>query len=318
MITLVPLSDVLYAGGVLAGNLGSQGINDIFAYNLSEQDYASKQPCALEGNAVEVKIMTIKPNSKLLYMGGNIEKAGSIKCHSVCVYDSTSQNWSRPGTKLSGFVTYLTWSDPETLIGAGDIAVGGIPYSLATSYSPDGEWTPSREDQPIPGQITAMSPTALGGPAAGPGSISWSSDSTGFWIAGTAQNGTAFLMKWGNGTWQDVMYDLGFGKITGVEVMELDDATTYANNSLENGQILVLPGNLTIPEYNNVSAAPFNATSLWPLVLAIGADGDPGLSSQRFSERKTSFGSAPDPEGIVISIAVAILVVLVSSIITKK
>lgn len=307
--------DVLYAGGVLAGKVGSQNINGIFAYNLSEHDFSGSQPPALAGNAVDVKAMINKPNSRQLYVGGNFEKAGSIECPSVCVYDTASQHWSRPGNLLSGSVTYLIWADTETLIAAGDIAVGNVSYPLATFYAPDGEWTPFREDQPIPGQITAMSSTGSRGQDAASGNTSWSSDSAGFWIAGTYPNGSAFLTKWGNDTWLFVGQAFGNpSKITGVEVMTLKQDTD-SNMFLENGQILILTGSLILPNVGYASATLFNGTDLWPLFLTIAIDGNPGSLSSMFSEQKMKFGSAPDINGTVVAIAVAAIAALISIII---
>ncbi|KAF6220416.1 hypothetical protein HO133_002848 [Letharia lupina] len=313
--SLATQSTILYAGGVLAGKVKNQNVEGIFAYNLSEHDFSVSQPPALEGNVVEVKAMKIKPQGSQLYVGGSFAKAGLIDCPSVCVYDTASQNWSRPGTELSGSVTYLTWTDDETLIAAGNIAVGGVSYSLATFYVPDGEWTPFREDQPIPGQITAMSPTGSRGQDTPSGSAGWSSDSAGFWIAGTYPNSSAFLMKWGNDTWLPVNQDFGNpSKITGVEVVSLDQDTA-GNEFLDSGRILVLTGSMNLPQAGNASATLFNGTYVWPLVLTTGADGSPGSLSQMFSEQETYFAPAPDPKGTVVAIAVAVIAVLISIII---
>lgn len=309
---LASQSNILYAGGLLAGKARNQNVGGIFAYNLSEHDFSVSQPPALEGEAVEVKAIEIDPrSSSQLYVGGNFAKAGSIVCPSVCVYDTASQKWSRPGTELSGFVNYLTWADDETLIAAGNVAINGVSYSLATFYVPDGKWTPFRDDQPILGQITAMSPTQ----EAPSGNLGWSSDSTGFWIAGIYPNGSAYLTKWGNNTWLPVTSDFGNpSKITGIEVVQLDQDHD-SNELIDGNRILILTGSLSLPSVGNASAAFFNGTHLWPLFLTVGADGNPGLLNQMFSEKAVAFRPAPDPRGTVVATAAAVIAVLISIII---
>ena len=312
---LATQSDVLYGGGIITGMAGSQNVDGIFAYNLSQHDFSVDQPPALAGDDVEVKAMLIKPNDHQLYVGGSFQKAGLLDCPSVCVYNPTSQKWSRPGAELSGSVTYLTWADDETLVAAGNLTVSGVSYSLATYYVPDGEWTPFRKDQPIPGPITAISPSSSQGQGTSTGSTGWSSDSTGFWIAGTSANGSAFLTKWGNGTWSSVGQIFGNQtKITGVEVMTIKQHTN-PNDFLESGQILILTGSLSIPNAGNASAALFNGTNIWPLVLTLNADGNPGSLSSMFSEQKISFAPAQDMKGTVVAIAIAVIAALISIII---
>ncbi len=309
--SVATISNIIYAGGVLAGKAGSQDVNGIFAYDLSAHDYSVSQPPALEGNNVEVKAMEVRPDTNQLYIGGNFEKAGSIDCRSVCAYDVALLKWIRPGTGLSGSVTYLTWTDSGTLIAAGNISINGKPYSLATLFVSDGMWAPFRQDQPIPGQITAMSPTNAGGSTSD--SVG-TSDAAGFWIAGIYPNNSAFLTKWDNGTWLPVDQDFGSpSRITGVDVMALDQATA-PNDYLEDGLILILTGRLSLSPTGNASAAFFNGTDLWPMVLTIGADGNPGLLSQMFSEKKTYFVVHSDPRGFVVAIASTVIAFLVSII----
>ena len=313
ILCLAIYSDVLYAGGILTGKAQGQDVTGVYAYNMSGQDFSTHQPPALKGRMVLVNTMRLRPNSDQLYIGGSL---GSVESPGVCVYDIASKSWSRPGTKLNGNVSYLTWTDEDTLIAGGKITVGGTSYSLATYYVPDGEWAPFREDQPIPGPLSAISPTDSEDRKKSNDSTGWSSDSTGFWIAGNHLNGSAFLMKWSNGTW--LVVDQYFGNssvITGVEVMTLDQATA-PNKYLENGRILILTGSLDLNPTGKASAAFFNGTHVWPMLLTIAADGHSGMVTGMFSEQKSYFPtSPPDGKGTVVAVAVAILAVLLSIII---
>ncbi|KAI4283106.1 MAG: hypothetical protein L6R38_002409 [Xanthoria sp. 2 TBL-2021] len=305
--------DILYAGGILRSSSKEQSVNGIFAYNLSSDDFSSRQPPPLTGKTVQVKAMEFKPERGLLYVGGNFEGAGSIECPGVCVYDDSLQRWSRPGTGLGGSVTYLIWTDQETLVAAGNIVIEGVQYSLATFYVPNARWAPFREDQSIPGEITAMSPA--GRLAQASTTNDWASDSTTFWIAGIYPNSTAFLIKWDGTSWRDTGPIFGTpSRITGIQVMVAEGATDE-NGMVEKDLILILTGNMVMTDASNVSAVLFNGTNVWPLVSTIDADGNPGTLTQMFSNSYTYYEPIPDAKGLVIAIAVAVIAVLISIIV---
>ena len=320
--SLATLDDILYAGGVLSGSVQGRRVDGIVAYNLRDNDFPSTQPSALEGIGIEVKAMEVRPGHHQLYVGGNFAGAGSIQCPSLCVFDNSSQSWSRPGKELGGSVTYLTWTDQDTLIAAGNITVSGLPYSLATFYAPDDRWTPFTEDQPIPGEITAMSPanTEEQGTSVG----DWSSDSTQFWIAGSYPNNSAFLIKWDGNVWLNPQLDLNSpSKITGIQVMQVNqnadsDQTNGESQLLRSGQILILTGSMSKTGMANASAVLFNGTTTWPLVSTLDAHGNPGILTQMFSQKIQSFSPTPNPKDTVIAIAVAVIAALILIIVVGE
>ncbi|KAL8827182.1 MAG: hypothetical protein Q9170_007111 [Blastenia crenularia] len=304
--------NILYAGGVLHGSVLGQEVDGIFAYDLQRRDFLSSQPSSLLGASVEVKAMQMKSSGDRLYIGGSFERAGSIECPGVCAYDMSSQKWTRPGSELGGSVTYLAWTDRETLVAAGELTIDGIPYALATLYAPDGRWAPFREDQAVPGQITAMSPADP--TVSGTTTHGWSSDATGFWIAGIYPNNTAYLTKWDGTSWSTLGMIFGTpSRITGIQSVRIDGKTDP--NDLLGNQILILTGSMAMDDKSNASAVLFNGTTVWPLISTVDADGNPGTLTHIFSEQVVTFRPTPDPKGFVVAIAVAVLAALISIIV---
>ncbi|KAL8849557.1 MAG: hypothetical protein Q9221_005491 [Calogaya cf. arnoldii] len=313
--SLATKKDVLYAGGILSGSLKKQGVNGLIAYDLKGNDFSLSQPPPLIGRTVQIKAMQFKPANGPLYVGGSFEGAGSIECPGVCVYDDLLQRWSRPGSGLGGSVTHLIWTDQETLVAAGNIVIEGEQYSLATFYVPNGRWAPFREDQSIPGEITAMSP-ADGLSARASTTSDWTSDSTSFWIAGVYPNSTAFLTKWDGTSWK--LSGPIFGtpsRITSIQTIHAEGATRK-NTVLEEDQILFLTGNMVMSDTGNASAIIYNKTSARALISTIDGGGNPGMLTQMmFSKSYVEYRPTSDAKGLVIAIAVAVIAVLISIIV---
>lgn len=317
--TLATFSSTLYAGGVLNGTSLTQRFTGIFAFDLSTRKMHSTQPPPLEGHTVEVKSIELRPGTSQLYVGGTFDGSRTtVVCPSVCSYDVSSNTWTRPGQGLTGNVLYLSWASHDTLIAAGNLVVDDQPYSLATFYAPEEEWTPFRKELEIPGTITAISPIGFVGSSRPSIDDTWSSDSTGFWIAGKFSNNSAFLTKWSGTSWVPVSRTFGNGSIiTGIEIMQLHQ-TTAANDYLDSGHILVLTGNFTLPETGAASAILFNGTNLWPLALTLSGDHNPGIMNRMFSEKRAMYLKKADPKGMVVSIAIAVVALMLSIIVVGE
>lgn len=278
-VTTLEVQDgVLYAGGRITGSAGGSNVNGVVAYSLTNATFISPQPPALTGSDVFVTAITARPDSEQVYVGGNFSAAGSLPCPSVCVWDTSSNQWSRPGASLTGTVYSMHWASKSQLIVAGDLNVGGNRSRLATYDTSAQSWTSMEgaSAATIPGPVTAFGPA--------------SQDLSKFWVAGqSSDDGSVFLMNYDGSTFQshnDLFEDPT--TISGLQVIAVTDEHDSAD-SLNDDQVLVVTGQLRIPDFGNASAAIFNGTVLTPFLLASARDGRPARIHEIFTENQNTF-----------------------------
>ncbi|KAI9719551.1 MAG: hypothetical protein M1828_006180 [Chrysothrix sp. TS-e1954] len=318
---LETVGHVVYAGGsfeqVVPVGEPYPFVNGLLAYDLLSDSYLPIQPKPLAGDIVGVKVISTRPSTKQLYVGGSFTTADGIECSAVCIYDTLSQSWSRPGSQLGGTVSFMTWTSTDSLIVAGNITINEKAVSLATYYVPDDQWLPFNELHPLTGAgaVTAM----VSADVAAPGSSTWSSDSTGFYIAGQDDNQSSFLKLWNGVDWQTVDNAL-FGNTSQIHALQL---LTLGNDSpitlyVDANQTLMLIGNLTLPHIGAVSAALTDGESIVPYILTKTSDGNSGMLTSIFSQKSAALATTPNSNGVVIGIAVAVVAVLVSIIVVGE
>ncbi|ODM20059.1 hypothetical protein SI65_05045 [Aspergillus cristatus] len=278
-LSLAVTDDTLYAGGKVTGSVGKANVelNGILAWDLSKDEWANMQPPALDGEDVVVNSIAPRPNSDNVYFGGNFEGGGGLPCPSVCVFDPSLGRLSRPGSDLSGTVLELKWATENKLIAAGNLQVGGNKTTLATYNAKKNKWTAlgGASAPAIPGEITAFTPA--------------SQDVSIFWVAGQASNGSSFITRYDGSSFQTVEDLFGDGTtIRGLEVLPL--ATDHDEvDVLHKDQVLLVTGQLVVPDFGNASAVLYNGTDITPFILTSSSDGQPGSMSRMFYENKNPY-----------------------------
>lgn len=272
-MALAAQNNNLYAGGKVTGTVNDADVNGLIVYDLVQNKYTEPQPPALGGSDVAVTAITIKPDNSQVYVGGSFEKAGSLTCRSVCMYDGGQ--WSQPGSFLGGSVAAFTWQGKDKLLAGGNLTLNNNVTSLASYDTNNAQWT-ALEGAGIgfPGPVTALSPA--------------NDDTSQFWVAGKSSNGSAFLMKYDKSKFRSIGDTLGENTIIrGISVLQLKE--NHASNDLvDPGMTLLITGQLYLPNFGNASAALFNGTTFTPFILSTTGN-SPGSLSQLFSEKKLSF-----------------------------
>ena len=277
--SLAVTDNTLYAGGTVTGVVGKGEIklNGIVAWDLSKNDFARMQPPALDGKDVSVNSVAPRPESTDVYIGGNFEGGGGYPCASVCTFDPSMGQYDRPGSSLSGTVLELKWINKNKLVAAGNLQVNGESTPIATFNVKKDSWKAfgKASASDIPGPITAFTPA--------------SSDVSTFWVAGHTGNGSAFITNYDGSHFKSVGDVFGDGTtIRGLEVLPL--TTDHGKvDSLNNDQILLVTGQLTIPDFGNASAALYNGSAVTPFILSSSSDGQQGSMSQMFYENKNPY-----------------------------
>lgn len=268
-------NNTLFAGGSLSGTINGNSISGLIAYDLSASDLPS-QPPALIGGSATVNAIAARPSSSDLYVGGNFQDAGALTCPAVCVYSTTAEQWNRPGTSLSGAVNAMLWSTTTTLVAGGELTVSGSNTSLASYSTSSTTWTAYNGASNIPGPITAL--TAA------------SSDNSQLWVAGTATNGSIFLMKYDGTNWNAVGSTLGSSTvIRGLQMFSL--TSNHGSTSLvPQNQALMLTGSIYVPGFGNASAVLYNGTAFTPYALTTSTSGSGSLATV-FTQQQNFFSS---------------------------
>ena len=274
--------DTLYAGGTVTGTVDGGSIDGLVLWDLNQGTFSSPQPPALSGNNVAVYAIAAQPNIAAVYVAGNFDSAGSLNCPSICNF--INGQWSRPGMGIGGSVASLTWQGTNTLLVGGNLTINSIATTLANYDTSKQVWSAvDGASTAIPGPVTALT--------------SANSDASAFWVAGKGTNGSTFLIKYDGTKFNSVGDVLGQQTtIRGLSMMTL--SKNHPNNNLvDPSMVLLITGQLSLPNFGNASAALFNGTTFSPFILSNSENG-PGSLSQIFTEKEISFR----PEGMLYSL----------------
>ncbi|RDL34508.1 Uncharacterized protein BP5553_07636 [Venustampulla echinocandica] len=298
ILALAIQQDTLFAGGRLSGNVDGGKVNGLLSFNLATAS-PNTQPPALGGGDVAVNSITVRPDTGDVYVGGSFSSAGSLECPAVCVFSTSAAQWNRPGSDLGGIANTMTWASESSLIVGGSLSIDGRNAPLMIFDAKSQNWTVANGADTIPGPVVAMAAA--------------NSDASEYWVAGTATNGSSFLMKYDGTTWDSVGNTLGSGtNIRGLEVLSL--TTKHESSSLLSAsQSLLVTGSLNLPGFGNASAVLFNGTTFQPFALTSSASNTGSSISHLFSEKQNVFTSKGGglARGFIVLIALGIALALI-------
>ena len=272
-LALATQDTLLYAGGTVTGKIDKDDVNGLILYDLVQANYASSQPAPFKGSNVAVNAITTRPNTQQVYVGGSFDSAGDLPCPGVCMLEN--QQWNQPGFDLKGSVAALAWQGDSKLLAGGNLTISGTATSLASYDAKKSEWSAlDGAANDVPGPVTALSPA--------------NDDASQFWVAGKATNGSSFLMKYGNSKFKAIGQELGpETTIRGLSMIKLSEEHD-SSDLVDRKMMLLITGQLVLPDFGNASAALFNGTNFSPFLLSTSRN-SPGSISQLFSERVISF-----------------------------
>ncbi|KAF4634869.1 hypothetical protein G7Y89_g3219 [Cudoniella acicularis] len=297
-LALAVQADTLFAGGTVTGTVNNGNVNGLISYDLISSTFTT-QPPALVGPDVSVNAISVRPNTGDVYVGGSFLQAGSLTCAAVCLFSTSTAQWNQPGANLGGVANTLLWASPNSLIVGGSLTLNNANISIANYDAKAQNWTAANGVNAIPGPVTTM--TAA------------NSDASQLWVAGSATNGSAFLMQYDGSTWNSVGNIFGSGtNIRGLQVLTLTQNHATSNFVAAN-EALMITGALNLPGFGNASAALFNGTDLQPFALTSSTSNTGGSLSQLFTQNQNFF---PTPGhglaiGFVVLIALAIALGLI-------
>ena len=268
ILALATQNDLLFAGGSVTGNVSGSAVDGVVVYDLYAATFINPQPPALQGDNVVVNDIQLRPGTSEVYVGGAFDAAGSLPCSTVCMFEASTGQWNAAGSNLAGTVSALFWSSSEKLLAAGSMAVSGSNTSLATYDATQQNWTAISSSE-IPGPVTAFAPAQQ--------------DLSRMWVAGTATNGSTFLIEIDGNNYRPVGDVFGSGTtIRGLQVLPLSQSHA-STPMLYDNQVLLVCGILSLPTFGDVSAALYNGTSFTPFILSSTLGGQSGSITNLFS-----------------------------------
>lgn len=279
--SLLVSGDTLFAGGNVTASIGGDTVNGLVSYNLASQSFNTQPPSVSGGNAT-VAALTLRPDTGDVYVGGSFQSAGSLGCPGVCVYSTGSSQWNQPGTNLDGTVGCMLWTSTSTLVVGGKLKVNNTASTFLATYDANRRtWDSFPGASQLPGPVDIV--TAA------------SSDASQLWVAGTAPNGSVFLMKYDGTAWAAAVVGLAAGShLRGLQMLPL--SAPHASSALMDADhALLLTGALQLPgTASAAAAATFDGTSLAPFALTTGAGNAVGSAAHVFAERGNFFGDSGD------------------------
>ncbi|EXJ95218.1 hypothetical protein A1O1_00338 [Capronia coronata CBS 617.96] len=283
--------DLLFAGGRITGHLGETNIDGLVLYDMSSADFRTVQPASLEGPNVIVNAIAPQQDTSAVYVGGAFDQTSQgLPCPCVCMYDTATSQWNTVGTELDGTVSALFWTSDSTLLAAGNLSVANNQTSLAT-YDTDSQMWTATSNSAIPGPGTAFCPAT--------------DNADHLWVAGTANNGSTFLVEIDGDSSRPVVDAFATGTtIQGLQIMPLSK-NHKSTPLLDDDQALLVTGQLNITGFGSAAAALFNGTTMMPLILASTLNGDAGSISQVFTSKTNTLKSSHrgHSRGIIVLIA---------------
>jgi hypothetical protein len=169
----------------------------------------------------------------------------------------------------------MLWASNTELIIAGNLTVSGNATTMATYDTRAQTFTAFTGASDLPGPIVAL--TAV------------NSQYTEFWAGGVStSDNSAFLYKYADNTWTAAT---GLGADSSIRKLQIMPLNTdhAASELVAADQVLMILGNVQVPDVGNASAVLFNGTAYEPFILTSMQGGGQGSLSAMFVSNPRNF-----------------------------
>lgn len=290
-VTAAVQDTTAFVGGNVSGSVNGVNVRGLVSFDLANSDYGS-QPPPLEGGNSTVSTIAVRPDTSDVYVGGSFDTAGSLGCSAVCIYSTSSRQWTRPGTNLAGTTNNMVWVTNDNLVAGGNFTINATATTPLVTYTAGAStWDSYPGASAIPGPVDTLT--------------QGSADGSQVWVTGTATNGSIFLMKYDGSDWKSAGQPFEAGtSILSLQVFSLTDKHD-SSDLLDATTSLLLTGRIVVPGFGTASAAIFNGTALTPFALTVNSGNKAGTISRIFTE-KTDFFTTASNDGLPIYAVVLI------------
>lgn len=311
IVTVALKGSTLFAGGKLSGNVNNGKVSGLVAYDVASKSFQT-QPAPISGRNGTVSAITVRSKTNEVYVAGSFDTAGALTCPGICMYNTQTNQWNRPGNTMDGDVNSLMWSSSSKLIVAGMLNANSTERPLVVYDASAQSWSDFPGAEFVPGAVQHMTPG--------------SSDGQQVWVAGkSSKDQSVFLMKYTGEKWLTVNQSLpATTQLRSLQIFTL--TKDHDNTELLNGnQVLMLTGTIDLPVVGTVSAAIFNGTHYLPYALTTSSGSGAGSISKIFSQNDDFFASSGGHLalgfvvliGLAISLALVLLIVVAGVVLDR-
>ncbi|GLB37220.1 putative cortical protein marker for cell polarity [Lyophyllum shimeji] len=289
----------LYVGGEFS--IQGANANGLAVYDLSKDQWNVNEIPALQANAgssVVVRSITksaSKPNT--IIVAGSFSQAGSLRCQSICAYDTSSKQWNALGNGIQGEVASISYAggNQEFLVASGSIALSDNTVNVVQFGFANSTWTPLGTPGELPGPVSALEVN--------------NGNASSIFAAGRSSDGSSsFLSFWNGVHWSTIGSTFQGGTtVAQLTMVPLQD-THSAKGVIEPDRMLMVSGQLDDSSFGNASSALFDGQTFIPYIVSSSLTGSSGavaalfrsFSSFSFNHRRFL------ATGVVILISIAI------------
>lgn len=265
-----PEDGFLYVGSNGSVTIGTAAITGLSVYNLRNNTTPQIQPPDLStnnGSTIQVNALALYEENKQLLVGGHFDRAGSLDCGVVCIYDTVNTRWLNPqsgstAVALSGTVTDAKFFSSSIALLSGNIIFNGsrtnfLTYNFAT-------------------QSFALPPTGFA-------SIDVSKSVKKFIINDNANVqlksrmnavGADFVAGFNGSTWSRIDSGINYTSttvLTDLKLVQLSskNANNTAQTYFNSDKALMLSGVFSLNGFGKVNVALYDGVSWYPYVFTL-------------------------------------------------
>ncbi|OAA78153.1 Galactose oxidase/kelch, beta-propeller [Akanthomyces lecanii RCEF 1005] len=297
--------NILFAGGQVTGTVNGMEAHGIIGWDLDSKKF-SHQPAGLTGGDGVVTSIAVRPSGgDQVFVGGSFEKAGALDCPGLCIFNVDDDQWTRPGTVVTGHVTGLQWVNSDSILVAGDLVTSSSGSKPLAYYNTVKQtWTDFSNMDEIPGPVDVLAPASM--------------DLKQFWVGGKSlKDNSTFLMKWDGSKWRSVEQKLPDSTVLrSVQLFRLTKDHDRAP-LLDSDQALMITGSINLPQTGPVSACLFNGSHYQAYALTTSNNEGTSSIGKIFSQRPNKIGHDRHMPlvfvvliGLAISLALILLMVV--------
>ncbi|OLL22935.1 Polarized growth protein rax2, partial [Neolecta irregularis DAH-3] len=268
--------DLLYIGGSFTGKVNHGNIAGIAIYDLKNKAWSSNQPSGLaaDDKTVVVKSINKRPNTQDIVVSGIFDRAGSLGCQSVCIFDADAVQWHSTSFAIGGQVETSVITGANTVLFAGNLTMNNSAAYLLQYDFNQTAWV-----------------SELAGKIKGPlNSLVLQGDII---YAAGSQNGKPYFIKTDGNTVTEIASGLSDSSVVyDIQLLPLKNDHSK-NNQIPSDRILIAFGQLSSPTMGTASAAVYDGENWQAYILTGQSDGSPGIIYSIFSDGSLSTFSSP-------------------------
>ncbi|KAL7423154.1 hypothetical protein Q5752_002454 [Cryptotrichosporon argae] len=285
------VGNALYIGG---SNISVDGVGSgLVVYDLATGSWATGIPSL--GSNVTVNAVRARPDTNTVVAAGTFTNAGSLNCAAVCLWDSSSAQWSTPGSGISsGEVRAIGYagSSYDSVVVAGSFVLSGSAAHVASYGFSNASWSALGT---LPGPATALAVDNL--------------NASNIFAAGVSTaDASVYLSQWDGASWTAQNSTLAAGSVVTQLAFVPMESEHAARGAIESDRMLLVSGELYLSGVGNATAALFDGAEWYPYLVGTTSDGGLAASASLFwSDASFSFHVRHYlARGLVVLVAIAI------------